>query len=188
MTTQVAVILADLREDHRIMAAMLGLLARATEQVGVCDKPDYELMHDIMRYMTIHADAVHHPKEDILYGAMRAEKPEFVAGLERVEQEHREIADLGKTLKKDIEAVAPGGAVTRERIIAGATDYVLRLRKHMVWEENDLFRRAETLVTDETLKLIDMSHLDISDPVFGPERAHSFVNLMQNMLKIKGLF
>ena len=188
VTTQVADILADLHEDHRNMAVMLDLLARETERIGEGDEPDYELMDDIMRYMTIYSDAVHHPKEDILYKAMRTENPDLAAGLERIAPEHSEIALLGKTLRNDIEAVASGAVVRRDRIIADATDYVHRLRKHMAWEEEDLFRRADTLVTDESLMLVDIAHLDISDPVFGPERARSFANLMQNILKIKGLF
>ena len=187
MTTRLSDILTDLREDHRIMTVMLDLLARATKRIGTGDQPDYELMHDIMRFMTIYADAVHHPKEDILYDAMRAENTEFTEGLERIELEHREIAELGQTLLTDIKLVASDQAGSRDHIIANATAYMHRLRKHMAWEEEDLFRNADTIVTDDDLMYVDMSHLDISDPIFGPERAHSFTKLMQNILKIKGL-
>jgi len=181
VTIQLADILSDLHEDHRNMTVMLDLLARETEHIREGEKPDYELMHDIMRYMTVYSDAVHHPKEDLLYGAMKKERPELAAGLEQVEPEHEEIARLGETLRNDIEAVASGAAVTRDRIIADATDYVQRLREHMAWEETDLFRRADALVQDESAMFVDISHLDHLDPVFGPERGHSFANLLQNI-------
>ena len=178
MTIQLADILSDLHEDHRNMSVMLDLLARETVRIQDGEKPDFELIHDIMRYMTVYSDAVHHPKEDVLYGAMKKERPELAAGLEQVEPEHEEIARLGMQLRNDVEAIASGAAVTRDRLIADATDYVGRLRKHIAWEEGDLFQRAEKLVKDESLMFVDISHLDKLDPVFGPEREHSFANLL----------
>jgi hemerythrin-like domain-containing protein len=55
------------------------------------------------------------------------------------------------------------------------------LRKHMAWEEEDLFRRARELVNSEKEMFVDISNFDTLDPVFGPEREHSFANLLQNI-------
>lgn len=181
MTILLADLLDDLREDHRNMAIMLDLLTQQIDHIRDGEKPDYELIHDIMRYMTVYSDAVHHPKEDLLYAGMQAEKPQLAAGLERVGPEHREIAELGETLRNDIEAVASGVAVTRERIIEDTSEYVSTLRKHMAWEEEDLFRRAKDLIRGEKAMFVDIAHLDTLDPVFGPERQHSFANLLQNI-------
>ncbi len=181
MTIQLADILNDLREDHRNMSIMLDLLERETNRIQRGEKPDYELIHDIMRYMTVYSDAVHHPKEDVLYSAIRKEKPELAGGLERVGPEHEELAKLGEALRNDIEAIASGAAVTRERIVTDTMDYVERLRQHMQWEEGDLFKRADSLVDAETAMVVDISHLDYLDPVFGPERKHTFANLLENI-------
>lgn len=181
MTILMADLLEDLREDHRNMATMLDLLGRQVDHIRNGDRPDYELIHDIMRYMTVYSDAVHHPKEDLLYASMKAEKPDLDADLARVGPEHREIAELGETLRNDVEAVASGAAVTRERIIADTTEYVRQLRQHMAWEEEDLFRRARDLVQSEKSMSVDISHLDTLDPVFGTEREHSFANLLRSI-------
>ena len=181
MTVLMADLLDDLREDHRNMAIMLDLLGRQVDHIRDGERPDYELIHDIMRYMTVYSDAVHHPKEDLLYASMKAEKPDLDADLARVGPEHREIADLGETLRNDVEAVASGAAVTRERIIADTTEYVRQLRQHMAWEEEDLFRRARDLVQSEKSMSVDISHLDTLDPVFGTEREHSFANLLRSI-------
>jgi len=179
MTVLMADLLDDLREDHRNMAIMLDLLGRQIEHIRDGERPDYELIHDIMRYLTVYSDAVHHPKEDLLYAGMMAQQPNLDADLARVEPEHREIAQLGERLRNDVEAVASGAAVTRERLVADTSDYVRRLRQHMAWEEEDLFRRAKDLVKDEKDMFVDIAHLDTLDPVFGPEREHSFANLLQ---------
>ena len=181
MTILLADLLSDLREDHRNMAIMLDLLDRQIDHIRQGERPDYELIHDIMRYMTTYSDAIHHPKEDVLYASMRTEKPESAAGLERVEPEHVEIAELGEALRNDVEAVASGAPVTREQLIKDALNYVGMLRRHMAWEEDDLFRRASELVEGEREMFVDISNFDTLDPVFGPERQHSYENLLQNI-------
>lgn len=181
MTILLADLLKDLREDHRNMSIMLDLLSQQVEYIREGERPDYELIHDIMRYMTIYSDAVHHPKEDVLYSAMRREQPELAEGLERVGPEHRDIAQTGEALRNDVEAVASGAAVTRERLIKDATEYVHNLRRHIAWEEEDLFRRASDLIRKEKDMFIDISNFDQLDPVFGPQREHSFENLLRNI-------
>jgi len=187
MTILLADLLGGLREDHRNMGIMLDLLERDLARIRDSDKPDYELIHDIMRYMTVYSDAVHHPKEDLLYGAMKDEDPSLAAGLEKVEPEHREIAILGETLRNDVEAIASGAAVTRFRLVADMSDYIERLRRHMSWEEEDLFPRADSLVAAESEMFIKVSDFDKLDPVFGPEREHSFANLLKNIKNLSNL-
>jgi hypothetical protein len=66
-------------------------------------------------------------------------------------------------------------------MLADARDYVGRLREHMDWEEGDLFKRGDMLVEAEEAMFLDISHLDSLDPVFGPEREHTFANLLENI-------
>jgi hemerythrin-like domain-containing protein len=80
-----------------------------------------------------------------------------------------------------VEAVASGAAVTRDTLVNDAADYIGRLREHMNWEEGDLFKRADSLVAVEQSMFLDISHLDGLDPVFGPEREHTFANLLENI-------
>lgn len=181
VTIQLADLLADLREDHRNMTTMLDLLERESARIRDGEKPDYELIHDIMRYMTVYSDAVHHPKEDVLYAQMKMENPELVERLARVLPEHTELARLGEALRNDVEAIASGAAVTRARIVADTVNYVANLRAHMNWEESDLFRQADSLLNAEEAMFVDISQLDKLDPVFGPEREHSFANLLENI-------
>ncbi|NIL95262.1 MAG: hypothetical protein GTO71_12690 [Woeseiaceae bacterium] len=181
MTILLTDLLNDLHEDHRNMSIMLDLLDRQVEHIRDGERPDYELIHDIMRYLTTYSDAVHHPKEDVLYASMRKERPEAAKGLDQVGPEHLEIAELGETLRNDVEAVASGAPVTRERLVEDASDYIRTLRRHMAWEEDDLFRRAKELVNSEREMFVDISNFDTLDPVFGLERQHSYENLLQNI-------
>ncbi len=51
----------------------------------------------------------------------------------------------------------------------------------LLHEEEDLFQRADKLVKQESKMSVDIAHLDCLDPVFGPEREHSFANLLENI-------
>jgi len=181
VTIQLSELLSDLREDHRNIAIMLNLLEREIGQIRDGENPDYELVHDIMRYMTVYSDAVHHPKEDILYEAIKTERPDLKDGLEEVEPEHQELSRLGAALRNDIEAIASEAAIPRDRVVAETEKYIALLRHHMDWEEGDLFRRAASLVDAEEAMFVEISRLNTLDPVFGPEREHSFANLLENI-------
>jgi len=61
------------------------------------------------------------------------------------------------------------------------TNYIHELQRHIAWEEEDLFQRADELVKQESKMSVDIAHLDCLDPVFGPEREHSFANLLENI-------
>ena len=179
MTQEAAELLVELRQDHRNMAILLDLLQQEIDCIDREDEsPNFELLHDIMRYMTVYSDAMHHPKEDLVYAGLVAKQPELAEGLEEVEVDHKAIADLGERLRDDVEAIVAGTAITRERVIGDAQEYVDRLRRHMAWEEEDLFLRADAQGDDLE---IDTSHLEADDPVFGVVRETTFANLLQTI-------
>ena len=62
MESEARELLSELREDHRNMAIVLDLLEAAAKQAYKGEDPDFELVAEIMRYMTVYPDAVHHPK------------------------------------------------------------------------------------------------------------------------------
>ena len=181
MRIELARILDELREDHRNLTRLLDLLENECRDVPDEGEPDMELLLDIMHYMTIYPDAIHHPREDLLYTAMREHCADLVEGLEGVPGDHREIAELGATLRTDIEAIISGAAVTRQHLLEDLVNYVGHLRRHMEWEEADLFPRADALARDNDTATIDVSQYMGKDPVFGATTAKSFSNLLANL-------
>ncbi len=181
MDTDARELIADLRLDHRNMAAVLDLLEGLVVQMESNKDPDFELFDEIMRYMTVYPDAVHHPKEDIVYGKLRTERPDLAGGLDHVPDEHRELARLGTLLRDEVEAVNAGAAVRRNRMIADTSAYVDFLRRHMRWEEEDLFPRIDTML-DAGKVVVDVSALEhVKDPVFELEIEAGFRRLLDSL-------
>jgi hemerythrin-like domain-containing protein len=182
MDTDARELLAELRLDHRNMAAVLDLLERLVMQMESNEDPDFELFDEIMRYMTVYPDAVHHPKEDIVYDKLRAERPDLAEGLDNVPEEHSELARLGTLLRDEVEAINAGTAVVRRKqMIKDTSAYVDYLRRHMSWEEADLFARVDTML-DEAPQAVDVSKYEhIKDPVFELEIEAGFRRLLDSL-------
>jgi len=173
--------MTELREDHRNMTVVLDLVDGLVEQMEAGKDPDFELFDEIMRYMTVYPDAVHHPKEDIVYEQLRVERPDLAQDLDHVPDDHSDIAHLGSSLRDDVEAVNAGAAVRREKMIEDTVAYVLRLRNHIQWEEEDLFKRVYKMLDDEPRK-VDISDLEhIRDPVFELEIEAGFRRLLASL-------
>ena len=119
MNTDTRELLAELRQDHRNMARVLDLMDDIVTEMEAGKDPDFELFDEAMRYMTVYPDAIHHPREDLVYTAMREHCADLAEGLGHVPDEHREIAELGATLRKDVEAIISGAALLNALDVVG---------------------------------------------------------------------
>lgn len=181
MPSEARTMMKELREDHRNMAIVLSLLEGAVDEASAGEDPDFELVEEIMRYMTVYPDAVHHPKEDIVYAQLRSKRPDLADGLDDVPGDHADIATLGSNLRDEVEAIVAGAAVRREKFIEDAGSYVERLRKHMSWEERDLFARIDQMIETDPQDF-DVEAFDhIKDPVFELEVEAGFRRLLGSL-------
>ncbi len=181
MTNELASLLSELRTDHRNMALMLDLLEIESNRLYDGQDADYELVHDVMRYMTVYPDAIHHPKEDRVYAELRAVRPDLSKGLDRIVVDHRELAQLGMKLRNDVQSIMSGTALRRNVVITDALRYIQRLREHIRWEERDLFIRVEEMVHDGHSLIVKSEIHTKPDPVFGPEVEKRFGRLFDSI-------
>src|SRR5210317_1200890 len=181
MDTDARELMAELREDHRNMSIILDLLADLVEEMAEDEDPDFELFDEIMRYMTVYPDAVHHPKEDVIYEELRARRPDLSEDLSHVPDDHREIARLSCLLREEVEAINAGAAVRREKMIEDTASYVQCLREHMRWEETDLFRRIDLMLDAEPYRVDISEYEHIKDPVFELEIEAGFRRLIESL-------
>lgn len=173
-------ILVQLRDDHRNMAALLDVIEAQMLLIDAGETPNMELLRDVMRYMTDFADAIHHPKEDLVYAELRRSGGRAAMQLEAVDTDHLKLAEFSKSLRDDVEAIVAGAAVvTRERVLSDAARYVRRLRTHMRWEERELFPLAEALATTNPIR-VELAD-DGSDPIFGATSEAAFRNLLTHL-------
>ncbi len=167
MTNDVEQLMGGLRGDHRNMVMLLDLLGAEINRLASSGEPDYDLVRDIMLYVTEYPDVVHHPKEDIVYRHVKSLRPEIHADLERVETDHQYIEESGLKLKNDVEAISIGANLDRDELIEKFRHYMEQLREHMYWEETELFSLADELQHYGDWSEVVLANNEISDPLFG---------------------
>ncbi len=183
METDARELMVDLRRDHENMTIVLDLMDTIVEEMEAGRDPDFVLLGEIMHYMTVYPDAVHHPKEDVVYAQLRVRRPDLSEDLDHVPDDHGDIAHLGTLLRNEVDAINAGAAVRRDKMIEDTAAYVRRLRNHMRWEEQDLFRRIDLMLDAEPYR-IDTSRYDqIRDPVFELEVESGFRRLIDSLQK-----
>ncbi len=174
-------VLSELRQDHRNMSVILDLLEETADTTEAGGDPDFLLIEEIMRYMTVYADAVHHPKEDLIFAQLQSRRPDLAEGLEDVPEDHWLIAALGTRLRSDVDAIIAGAAVRRTQLVVDVSEYVKRLRHHMHWEEDDLFPRVDKMIAEDSEGIDVDNSLRIKDPVFGLEIESAFQRVMAGL-------
>lgn len=160
-------IINELRADHANASRLLDILEEQLEVVHNEQITNYELMYDIMQYMTHYPDLYHHPKEDLVLRWLSERDPTTHSESDALRKEHKALAEKGEKLRDTLRVVIDDGLVERETLESQGRDYVEFLRFHMKREEEQVFPLAErTLLDDDWVEISDaMKHME--DPLFG---------------------
>ena len=123
--------------------------------------PDLDLLHEIVEYCLAYPDQYHHPKEDLIYTALRRHDPEGTGAIDDIVAEHRELAIATQELATALEVARAGrdGAFRDLRVMLRS--FVRGYRDHMRKEDQEFFPYAScTLSPEEWVYLAD----EITDP------------------------
>ena len=176
-------VIGDLHQDHRNIRELLGLLAREIDAVDDASGGDFELMRDIMIYMTRYPDHTHHPKEDLMFERMRKRgvAPDTEATIEKLLREHAALAEKGGTFRDMLVGVVDGAMVEREVLVATGRDYADFLRYHARLEDETVFIEALELLDDTDWSAFERAFEAQADPIFGPVVRHEFQTLYEHI-------
>lgn len=161
-------IMNQLHSDHDNVAHMLNVLEKQLDLVNRMKTADFDLMRDIMFYMTRYPDRTHHPLEDLVVHKLIEYDPSTKQMGENILREHEGLAKKSNAFLDMLIQVTDGAMVLREDIEATGRDYVAFLRSHMQKEDERLFPLAEQTLTKKDWKEIASAIEHRHDPVFGP--------------------
>ena len=178
MTNDVEQLMSGLRGDHRNMVMLLDLLGAEINRLATSGETDYDLVRDIMLYVTEYPDVVHHPKEDIVYRHLKLLRPEIHTGLKIIETDHQYIEESGRKLRNGLEAVSIGANLNRDELIEKLYHYTDKHREHMYWEEINLFSLADELQHYGDWSEVVLKNNEISDPLFGSRVERKYRRLL----------
>ncbi len=178
-----SMLMRSLHQDHRNVRDLLDLLARELDEVAGAGGGDFELMRDIMVYMTRYPDNTHHPKEDLMFERMRRRgvSPDTERTIETLRREHGALAEKGNAFRDMLIGVVDGALIEREVLVDTGRDYVAFLRHHAALEDETVFVEAVNLLDDGDWSAIEAAFEAQLDPIFGPVVRHEFQALHEHI-------
>lgn len=163
--------------DHIKFGQLLNLLESELQRFHDAGYPDYQLMLDIMFYMTHYSDVLHHPKEDLLFARMKLHDADVGRTADELTKQHAQLRNMGNAMVGALDDIVNGSIAPRERVEATARAYVGALRAHMRTEENEMLPAAERLLSEADWTEIDAAIATFDDPLFGCEVHERYAGL-----------
>lgn len=174
-----AAIMDQLKRDHSHVVRMLAIIEGQLTAVRELKKADFELLRDIMHYMTHYPDRVHHPMEDAMIRRMTERDPATQSVTAVILREHAGLAEKGSAFLDVLQYVIDGGMVRREELEQRGRDYIDFLRTHMEKEDERVFPLAERVLDEADWDAVAAGIEARTDPVFGPVVAEDYERLYQ---------
>ena len=156
--------------EHINFATLLDLLEAELDRFSSGRAPDYELMLDIMFYMTHYPDALHHPKEDLAFAKIAERHPGVRPLVEALAGEHALLKREGDALVIALDDIVNGAITSRDHVEAPGRAYIAAFRRHLDAEEANILPLAEALLDRDDWAAIDRALLKLDDPLFGRTR------------------
>jgi hemerythrin-like domain-containing protein len=153
--------------EHVNFATLLDRLEAELERFHKGEAPDYELMLDIMFYMTHYPDVLHHPKEDLAFARIKERQVEAGAIIDELAGQHAHLKETGETLLQALDEIVNGSITSREHVEAPGRAYLSEFRRHMIIEETAILPVAAKLLSDDDWAEINAAIQHIDDPLFG---------------------
>ena len=84
--------------EHVNFAKLLNLLDTELDLFHEGERPNYELMLDIMFYMTHYPDVLHHPREDLAFAKIKELDEDAGPTVDELSKQHAQLRELGEKL------------------------------------------------------------------------------------------
>ncbi|TFH08082.1 MAG: hypothetical protein E4H07_08230 [Nitrosomonadales bacterium] len=176
-----------LRKEHVNFKKMLNLLEAQLDLLHRGEEPNYQIMADILYYMTQYSDVSHHPREEAIFSLLVERDPNRKQDVAEITRQHHTIAEAGTSFHKKLENIINGESeiMQLQEIEVPGRFYVTILRAHIEKEEQSLFVMADKLLSEDDWKGIKTdTRLSRSDPIFGQDVEERFLFLCDQLTQI----
>ena len=167
--------------EHVYFNQLLSLLQKQIDVFHGGERPNYELMLDIISYLREYSDRFHHPREDVAFARLAQRCPEMELTLARLRQEHRVIAHAGDTFQKLLTAVLGEAVVPLAEMETAAATYLVYYGNHIAKEEEDVIAHAARALGPADWAAVQAAVPSVRDPLFGDKPEERFRSLRRQI-------
>jgi hemerythrin-like domain-containing protein len=160
-------VLRLLQKEHADFSRLLDLLDRQLAVFASGERPDYDVIGAVIDYCLDYPDAMHHPKEDLIYRVLESRNAELARIVGDLEEDHRRIAAMTRELAEALRQVLAEELVDRQRVHDLTESFIRGYRRHIALEEEKVFPAAERTLSRDDWDSIDARLERRGDPLFG---------------------
>ena len=169
--------------EHVNFAKLLNLLEAELNLFHKGDSPNYELMLDIMFYMTHYPDVLHHPREDLAFAKIKKREKSAGATVDELSEQHAQLRKVGEELVGALSDIVNDSISSRESVEAPGRAYVASFRSHMRTEEKEILPMAAKVLRDRDWSEIKAAIQHIDDPIFGKAAEKRYAAIHQQIAR-----
>lgn len=172
-----------LRGEHRDIERLLNVLEDEVRVFDRRERPDYDVIEAIISYFQDYPDCCHHPKEDMIFGKLKARDPSAAKSVGDVEAEHRQETDRLDRVARVVRNVLLDREVARQTFSDVLRDFIDHQRIHMAMEERTLFPAAASALRPEDWQDIDSTWHDRKETLFNVAMEEKYHSLRDRILR-----
>lgn len=176
-------ILAQWHTEHVNFAKLLNILEAQLNLFHDGERPNYELMLDVMFYMTNYPDVLHHPREDLAFARIRELDTSTEPMVNELSKQHAQLRNVGEQLVRALSDIVNGSIVPRESVEVPGRAYITSFRSHMRTEENEILPKAANLLRDKDWTAITAAIRHIDDPLFGKASEKRYASIHEQIAR-----
>lgn len=169
--------LETLYSEHRYIASLLDAMEDQEKRMRPGKIPDYNLLLEILDYLTHYPDQYHHPREDMLFAHMLKSDSKFQSRLDRLQREHKTLRHYNAELFNELTRIADGRPIDQAGLRKSIQRYLSGYRKHMDYESRQIFPLAKGELNAADVKKLEASTRFSDDPLFGAEVQYKYRRL-----------
>ncbi len=140
--------------EHRIMSRLLARLERELDIFEKGERPDFDLVRDILDVMLSWPAACHHPKEALLEARLAKVSPEMRKRVGIIEREHLKMGEQLANAQQALDSILMEVEVSRDTFLAMARNLIARIKYHLMMEEEEFLPLARQSLDAKTLEAL----------------------------------
>jgi len=172
-----------LRDEHKDIEKLLGVLEDELRIFDRQERPDYEVIQAIISYFQDYPDSCHHPKEDMIFDKLRVRNPAALQKVGDVEAEHRQEAERLQRLVHTVRSILLDHDIRRQTFDEVVHDFIDHQRAHMTMEERVLFPAAVNALRSEDWTEIELQWSNSKDSLFNVAMGEKCQSLRDRILQ-----
>ncbi|MZI91757.1 hypothetical protein F9817_00860 [Vibrio sp. CAIM 722] len=168
-----------IRREHGYMVRLLAILRHKFEELRAEQGISYSLVKEIVDYLATHSEAIHHPKEDIIY-RYYIDKYGVDENMANLEKEHLSLAEKTHEFLNLVEMILQDAIVPQDVFLKQLEGFIVAQKQHLDLEEQSVLPKINQTFSAEDWQTVEsMWSQNESDPLFGETIADRYKQIAQ---------